>query len=83
MFACFGHAENRAENIETVSVKCADVESAEMLIDAGVAQTAKYFHRSWVTLALERLEPGEAEHRVAVSYDTVALKLPKKVREGL
>lgn len=83
MFACFGHVEDRAENTETVSVKCPDVDTAEMLIEAGAAQKAKYFHRSWVSLTLATLDPSEATHRVAVSYDSIVSKLPKKTREAL
>jgi len=83
MFACFGHVEDRAENIETVSVKCADVDTAEMLIEAGAARRAKYFHKSWVSLDLGALDKDEADHRVAVSYDSIVSKLPKKTREAL
>ena len=83
MFACFGHEETRAENTGAASVKCPDVETAAMLIDAGAAQKAAYFHRSWVSLDLATLDPDEAAHRIAVSYGTVAKGLPKKVREAL
>jgi predicted DNA-binding protein (MmcQ/YjbR family) len=83
MFACFGHAEVRAANTETVAVKCPDVETAAMLIDAGAARKAPYFHRSWVQLDLGPLDPGEAAHRIAVSYDTIRRALPKSVREAL
>jgi predicted DNA-binding protein (MmcQ/YjbR family) len=83
MFACFGHAENRAKNTDSVSVKCPDIETAQMLIDAGAATRAAYFHRSWVSLALAGLDEAEAAHRVAVSYETVRAGLPKKIREAL
>lgn len=83
MFACFGHAEDRATNTEHMSVKCPDADTAAMLIDAGVAQKAPYFHRSWVRMMLDGLDPDEARHRVAVSYDCIASKLPKKIREAL
>ena len=83
MFACFGHADTRADNTAHVSVKCSDVETAAMLIDAGIASKAPYFHRSWVQLDLEALDPNEAEHRIAVSYDTIRKGLPKSVREAL
>lgn len=33
-----------------VSVKTDSIETAQMLIDAGVAVKAPYFHRSWVNL---------------------------------
>jgi len=83
MFACFGHVDTRAENTKTASVKCPDVETAAMLIEAGVASRAPYFHGSWVQLTLAGLDPEEAAHRIAVSYDTVRKSLPKKVRTAL
>ena len=83
MFACFGHVDQRATNTETASVKCPDVETATMLIDAGVAERAPYFHRSWVQLSLDGLAADEAVHRIAVSYDTIRKSLPKKLREAL
>jgi predicted DNA-binding protein (MmcQ/YjbR family) len=83
MFACFGHLEERHLNTERVSVKCPDVETADMLIDAGVARKAPYFHKSWVQLDLPKLDAGEAEHRIAVSYDTIRRGLPRSVREAL
>ncbi len=64
---------------EGVSVKCADVETAAMLIDVGVATRAPYLHRSWVLLP-EGAAPDELAHRVAASYDIVRAKLPKAVR---
>lgn len=83
MFACFGHVDQRAANIDAASVKCPDVETAQMLIDAGAARKALYFHRSWVALDLAPLDPDEAAHRIAVSYDTVLRSLPRKIREAL
>jgi predicted DNA-binding protein (MmcQ/YjbR family) len=82
-FACFGHVDTRDANTGHASVKCPDVETATMLIDAGAATKAPYFHRSWVQLDLARLDPDEAAHRIAVSYDTVRKGLPKAVREAL
>ena len=83
MFACFGHTEQRATNTDTASVKCPDVETASMLIDAGAARKAAYFHRSWVTLDLDRTEADEARHRIAVSYDTIRNSLKKADRDAL
>lgn len=83
MFACFGHTDQRATNTEKVSVKCPDIETATMLIDAGAATKAPYFHRSWVQLDMPTLDHDEATHRVAVSYDKVRSGLPKSVREAL
>lgn len=83
MFACFGHEEARATNVDAVSVKCPDVETAAMLIDAGIAARAPYAHRSWVSLALPDLDRDEAAHRVAVSYDTIRAGLTRAVRATL
>ncbi|MEM1429813.1 MAG: MmcQ/YjbR family DNA-binding protein [Pseudomonadota bacterium] len=79
MFACFGMQDNR----DGVSVKCPDVETATMLIDAGTAARAKYFHRSWVRLHFDATSESEARHRIGVSYDTVRAGLPKSVRTSL
>lgn len=83
MFACFGHADKRDANTDHVAVKCADAETAAMLIDAGTAHKAPYFHRSWVQLDLVSLRQDEARHRIAISYDTIRHGLPKSIREAL
>ncbi|WP_068116470.1 MmcQ/YjbR family DNA-binding protein [Tropicimonas marinistellae] len=66
-----------------VSVKCADVETAEMLRETGQFEKAPYFHRSWVLVPFESVSPEEAEHRVRVSYDLIRAKLPRKVQAAL
>ena len=83
MFACFGHTDTRETNTDRASVKCPDVETAQMLIDTGAAEKAAYFHRSWVSLALDALDPEEARHRIAVSYDTVFGGLTRKLRSEI
>ena len=65
-----------------VSVKTDSIETATMLIDAGAARRAKYFHRSWVTVSFDA-DPAELAHRIGVSYDLIRASLPKKVRDGL
>jgi predicted DNA-binding protein (MmcQ/YjbR family) len=65
-----------------VSVKTDAVETAEMLIAAGVAVKAPYFHRSWVLLPWETPQE-EARHRIERSYGLIRGKLPKKVQAGL
>ncbi|WP_424974358.1 MmcQ/YjbR family DNA-binding protein [Dinoroseobacter sp. S124A] len=76
MFACFGH------KYPGVAVKCDAVETASMLIEAGVAERAPYFHKSWVRLP-EDAAPEEIIHRVTTSYDLIRAKLPKALRDGL
>lgn len=83
MFVCFGHVDTRPDNTRSASVKCPDVETANMLIDAGVAVRAPYFHRSWVQLRLEDLDPEEAAHRIAVSYNVIVKGLAKRIRDNL
>lgn len=76
MFACLAGEGNG------VAVKTDSVETAQMLIDAGAAQKARYFHRSWVALPFP-VAQDEARHRVQVSYDLIVSKLPKKLRDSL
>ena len=42
MFACIGAVQ------PGIAVKTPDIETAEMLIEAGVGVKAPYFHRSWL-----------------------------------
>jgi len=76
MFACFG------DRIDGVCVKTDSGETATMLIDAGAATKAPYFHKSWVLVSFDSPE-DELRHRIAVSYDIILKALPKKVREQI
>lgn len=76
MFACFG------ERIEGVCVKTDSVETAQMLIDAGAAKKAPYFHGSWVLVSTDS-DDAELRHRLQTSYDIVVKGLPKKVQASL
>jgi predicted DNA-binding protein (MmcQ/YjbR family) len=77
MFACIGAIT------PGVAVKCADVETAEMLIAAGRAERARYFHRSWVTIPFDGAEEAEVAHRLRASYALIRAALPKKLRSAL
>ena len=77
MFACIGAVT------EGVSVKCADIDAALMLIDAGIGRRAPYFHRSWILLPFGDTDEDEIRHRLTVSYDLIRDKLPKKVQAAL
>jgi len=79
MFACFGGEDSR----EGVSVKCRDPETAAMLIDAGAAIRAPYFHASWVRLTFADTDPDEASARIESSYDLIRASLPKSARSAL
>ena len=76
MFACIGIAN------DGVSVKTPDIETAQMLIEAGVGVKAPYFHRSWIRLPWET-EPDEMRHRLETSYDIVRAGLTKKLQAAL
>lgn len=76
MFACIGSMDTG------VAVKTADVETAQMLIDAGIGERAKYFHRSWVLLHWGTGE-DELRHRLETSYDLIRAGLTKKLQATL
>lgn len=76
MFAVIGAVN------EAVAVKTDGVETAEMLIEAGPARRAAYFHRSWVELPLTAPE-DELRHRIHASYALIRGKLPKKTQAAL
>lgn len=76
MFACVGAMR------EGLNVKTDSVETAEMLIAAGVAERARYFHRSWVYLP-EGTTAEELRHRIRQSYDLIRAALTKKLQASL
>jgi predicted DNA-binding protein (MmcQ/YjbR family) len=76
MFACIGAIQTG------VSVKTSSVEMAEMLIAAGEAERAPYFHRSWVHLP-EGTDDDTLALRLAASYRLIRAGLPRKVQGGL
>ena len=65
-----------------VSVKTPDIETAQMLIEAGVGIKAPYFHRSWIHIPFGG-DAEELRHRILVSYDTVRQGLTKKLQASL
>ncbi|MFK7879517.1 MmcQ/YjbR family DNA-binding protein [Roseobacter sp.] len=76
MYACIG------AKLPGVSVKTADIETAALLIDAGVGIKAPYFHRSWINLP-EQTDDSELRHRLVTSYDIVRAGLTKKAQAAL
>jgi predicted DNA-binding protein (MmcQ/YjbR family) len=76
MFACIGAV------LPGVSVKTDSIETAEMLIDSGVAVKAPYFHRSWVNLPWGSDE-AEFRHRISQSYNLVRAGLSRRVQATL
>ncbi len=73
MFACFG------DRIDGVCVKTDSIDTAQMLIDAGAATKAPYFHKSWVLVDFNS-DADELRHRIATSYEIIFKALPKKQR---
>ena len=65
-----------------VAVKTADIETAEMLIEAGAAERAKYLHRSWVQLPWGTPE-DELRARILESYKLIRSGLSKKLQASL
>jgi predicted DNA-binding protein (MmcQ/YjbR family) len=78
LFAVVGAMEDHG-----VSVKCPDVETAELLIEVGRAERAPYFHRSWVRIPWGRLKEAELAERLDASYGLIRAGLPKKVQAAL
>ena len=76
MFAIIGASNER------VAVKTDGIETAEMLIEAGIAERAPYFHKSWVALPLDAPE-DELCHRIEVSYGLIRGALTKKAQAAL
>ncbi len=66
-----------------VSVKCADVETAALLIEVGRADRAAYFHRSWVYIPWGRAPDDELRDRLTTSYRIIRGSLTKKVQAEL
>lgn len=76
MFACIGAA------VPGVSVKTESIETAEMLMAAGIGVKAPYFHRSWINLPWETPD-DELCRRLEVCYRIVRGRLTKKVQAQL
>jgi predicted DNA-binding protein (MmcQ/YjbR family) len=76
MFACIGAIA------PGVSVKTDSVETAEMLIDAGHARRAPYFHRSWVNIDMDAPE-DELTHRLTTAYTLIRKSLTRKTQATL
>jgi predicted DNA-binding protein (MmcQ/YjbR family) len=71
-----------AEGGAGISVKTPSVETAEMLIAAGIGRKAPYFHKSWVQLPADT-DPAELRHRIEASYRLIRASLPKGVQAAL
>lgn len=65
-----------------LSIKCPDIETAELLRETVGAIRAPYMHRSWVKLP-EDTDLDEVGYRIRVSYGMIRSKLTKKLRASL
>jgi predicted DNA-binding protein (MmcQ/YjbR family) len=77
MFAVVGVME------DGVSVKCADAETARLLIEMQRAVRAPYFHASWVRVPWGLVPDDEIRERLTTSYQIIRAGLPKKVQAAL
>lgn len=67
-----------------LTLKCADPETAALLIEVGAARRAPHLPRGgWVSLDRAGTPDDEMRARVETSYRTVRASLPKSVRETL
>lgn len=78
MFAGVGAMEEHG-----VDLKCTDADTANLLIEMGVAKRAKYLPASWVTVPFGVIPEDELRARITESYWLIRGKLPKKVQTGL
>ena len=76
MFACIGAVA------PGVSIKTDSIETAEMLIEAGVGAKAPYFHRSWINLPFDTPD-DDLRHHLTESYRRVRAGLTKKAQREL
>lgn len=65
-----------------LSVKCPDVETAELLRETTGAGRAPYMHRSWVRLP-QGTDMDECAHRIRVSYRVIRASLSKRAQAAL
>ena len=68
--------------MEGVSIKTDSIETAQMLIEAGVGKRAPYFHGSWINISWD-MDEDELTARLANSYNLIRASLPKKVQAAL
>ena len=76
MFASMGAV------MEGVSIMTDSIETAQMLIEAGVGVKAPYFHRSWINISWD-MEQEELRARLHASYRLIRASLPKKTQAAL
>ena len=78
LFAVVGAMEDHG-----VDLKCADIETAQLLIEMGHALPAPYFHKSWVRIPWGLVDDAELRERIATSYALIRASLSKKLQASL
>ena len=78
MFALVGARDDYG-----VGVKCADVETAQVVIEMGHGRRAQYLHASWVAVPFGLVSDDEMRERILTSYRLIRAGLPKKVQATL
>lgn len=66
-----------------ISVKTPDTDTATLLIEAGAAEKAPYFHRSWVRVRWDTAARDDLQHRIETSYRIILSSFSKKKRAEL
>ena len=73
-----------ADRSDRITLKCADVETAEFMIEIGAASRAPHLPRGgWISLPREDTGDEEMAERLATSYATVRASLPKSAQAAL
>jgi predicted DNA-binding protein (MmcQ/YjbR family) len=70
------------KDADGISIKTPDIDTATMLIEAGVATKAPYFHRSWAMIPFD-VPKEELTHRIKRSYAIIRASFSKKVQASL
>lgn len=66
-----------------VSVKCADLETADMLREIGMGIKAPYLHATWILIPWGRVDEAELTHRLRTSYILIRSTLTRAARAAL
>jgi predicted DNA-binding protein (MmcQ/YjbR family) len=67
-----------------VTLKCADTQTAEFLIEIGAASKAPHLPRGgWISLRMSDVGDEEMAERLETSYQTVQSALPKRIKAAL
>lgn len=78
VFAIFAPEKGR------VTLKCADIETADFLIEIGAAERAPHLPRGgWIALKVVDVGEDELCERIETSYKIIRASLPKSIQSQL